>query len=286
MNKFHDFPVDVLENNALRLEYLTTAGPRIVGLSYKGSPNLLADVHDVFWNSPYGNYYPLGGHRLWIAPESIARTYIPDNSGLQVRGLAAGVELTGAVEVGSGVQKSLRIELEADRPAVRLLHTIVNKNPAPILLAPWTISQFRLDGVAILPQPQGKADPDGLLNNRSLALWPYTRINDPRLHLADDFITVRPNSDEHPFKIGYFNSHGWVAYWRENILFVKRNVPQPGATFPDGGSNTEVYCNHRGIELEALGPLQQLEPGQTCTFAETWEFYDNLDQPFLQGWRP
>ena len=286
MKKFHDFPIGVLENKNLRLEYLTTAGPRIVGLSYQGSPNLLADVHDVFWSTPHGDYYPLGGHRLWIAPEKVDRTYIPDGSGLQAQELPTGVELSGAVEAGSGVQKSLRIELEADRPVVQLLHTIVNRNPLPILLAPWTISQFRLDGVAILPQPQGNADPDGLLNNRSLALWPYTRINDPRLRLADDFITVRPSSDEHPFKIGYFNTHGWLAYWRENILFVKRNVPQAGATFPDGGCNSEVYTNYRGIELEALGPLQELASGGTCTFAETWELYDNLDQPFLKGWRP
>ena len=286
MKDFHGFPIDVIENDQLRLEYLATAGPRIVRLSYKGSPNLMADIHQITWETPHGEYRPLGGHRLWTAPESFARTYIPDGSGLQVRKYPTGVELAGAVEPGSGVQKSLRIELEANRPVVQLLHTIVNKSLAPITLAPWTITMFIPGGVAILPQPEGNVDPDGVLSNRTLVLWPYTRINDPRLHLADDFITVQAAPDKRPFKIGYYNPHGWIGYWREGIFFVKRNEPQPEATFPDGGSNTELYCNHIGVELEALAPLRQLNPGQFCCFAETWELYDNLEQPFLKGWHP
>ena len=61
MHNFHGYPTAVLENEHIRLEYLTTAGPRIVGLSYHGSPNLLADVHDMVWDTPNGEYSPSAG---------------------------------------------------------------------------------------------------------------------------------------------------------------------------------------------------------------------------------
>ena len=130
----------MLENEQLRLEYLTTAGPRLVGLSYHGSPNLLADVFDVTADTPLGKYFFLGGHRLWISPESFEKTYIPDNAGLEVMQVPDGVKLTGLSESVSGVRKSLLIELAGSRPVVRLTHTILNENPDPVTLAPWVIS--------------------------------------------------------------------------------------------------------------------------------------------------
>ena len=102
MQKFHGFPTAVLENDHLRLEYLTTAGPRIVGLSYHGSPNLLADVYNMIWDTPNGDYRPLGGHRLWVSPEAPEKTYIPDMAGLLVKEIPGGVELSGAVEASAG----------------------------------------------------------------------------------------------------------------------------------------------------------------------------------------
>jgi hypothetical protein len=84
-----------------------------------------------------------------------------------------------------------------------------------------------------------------------------------------------------PIKLGYFNPHGWEAYWLDGVLFVKRFDSPAGANFPDGGCNTETYCNHKFIELESLGALTRLAPGETTIHTETWEVYDRLDQPFI-----
>src|SRR5512136_1071191 len=108
MTDFHGMPSAVLENEHLRLEYLTAAGPRLVGLSYHASPNLLADLHDMTVDTPLGKYFFLGGHRLWISPESIEKTYIPDSTGLDVMKMPDGVKLTGLSEPVSGVRKSLQ----------------------------------------------------------------------------------------------------------------------------------------------------------------------------------
>jgi len=281
MENFHDLPVAVLENDHIRLEYLTSAGPRIVGLSYHGSTNLLADVYDMAWDTPNGKYFPLGGHRLWISPESPEKTYVPDRTGLSVREMPQGVELNGSSETISGVRKSVRIELESGAPRLRLYQTIVNESSSPLSIAPWGITQLCLGGTVLMPQPVGNIDPQGFLPNRLLVFWPYTNIHDDRLRLRDDFILVRAKAALPPMKVGYTNRAGWLAYWRDGILFRKSFEMQSSAVYPDGGCNAEVYCGDRFVELESLGILGRLAPGQAVQLNETWELYPGLDVPFI-----
>ena len=282
MQNFHGLPSAILENDHLRVEYLTTAGPRIVGLSYNGSPNLLADIFDIVWDTPNGDYMPLGGHRLWISPESPEITYVPDKTGLSVKQLPKGVELQAASEVPSKVRKSLQIEIDPAAPLLRLIHTIVNESSSAQTFAPWAITQFRQHGTVLMPQPVGNTAPHGLLPNRLLVLWPYTRIHDdPRLVLRDDFILLHAEPALPPIKVGYACPAAWLAYWWNGILFRKSFELHPGAVYPDGGCNAESYCGDRFVELESLGVLASVAPGQSVQLTETWELYPSLDVPFI-----
>jgi hypothetical protein len=282
MSDYHGSPTSILENEFLRLEYLTSTGPRIVSLSYQGSPNLFAEVPEIFWDTPLGKYFPMGGHRLWISPELPEKTYIPDQPGLEVVKIPGGVELTGVTEPGSGVQKKIQIVLDEKEPVIRIVHTIQNENSEPVTFAPWAISMFRQGGIAILPQPVGNADPNGLLHNRVLVLWPYTSFTDPRLGLGDDYILVDAVPSLPPLKLGFMNSAGWLAYWLDGILF-KKTFPayQPGLSYPDGGCNAETYCNDRFVELESVGPLSTLGSGASVQWTEKWELYPDLSAPVI-----
>ena len=142
-------------------------------------------------------------------------------------------------------------------------------------LAPWTITQFRLGGTAILPMPIGNVDAAGLLPNRQISLWPYTRINDPRLSLRDDYVIFKADALP-PFKIGYFNSHGWLAYWVDGVLFKKSFSAQAGVAYPDNNSNAEIYCNDQFVELESLGTLAKLNPGEAAEHVETWDLFNGI----------
>ncbi len=282
MSDYHGLSTSVIENDFIRLEYLSQAGPRIVSLSYQGSPNMFGDVPDIYWDTPLGKYYPLGGHRLWIAPELPEKTYIPDQTGLEENKIPGGVELVGVREPASGVQKRVRIELDEKEPVVRLTHTITNLNTQAITFAPWAITMFRQGGVAILPQPVGNADPHGLLHNRILVLWAYTKLSDPRLSLGDDYILLNAQPSMPPVKFGFMNKAGWLAYWLEGILFRKTiEAFQPAAAYPDGGCNAETYCNDRFVELESLGPIATVEPNKSVQLVENWELYPGVSVPFI-----
>ncbi len=279
MSNVLDFPIGVLENENIRLEYLTSAGPRVTGLSYRGSANLLAEVRQLAWATPHGVYHPIGGHRLWTSPESPQATYLPDEKGLEVRPSADETELTWS---GYGLRKSIKIGLFDNPSEVRLQHTVTNLSGESRLMAPWAITMMRLGGTAILPQPSGNVDDAGLLPNRNLVLWPYTQLADPRLDLADDFILIRGNPALPPVKVGYLNKAGWIAYWNNGVLFrISFEMDTEGSSLPDGGCNVEVYCNNYFLELETLGPLASTSNGDSVQLTETWEVFPSLDVDFI-----
>lgn len=280
MSDFYGLPTRSLDNGHLRLEFLATAGPRIVRLFLNGrAGNLLAETPDVTWDTPYGVYYLRGGHRLWHAPEAAGRSSMPDNEGLIVEDLAGGVRLCQATEAGTGIRKTIEIQLQPDRPAVSLRHILRNDGLWPVQLAPWAITQLPLEGLVILPQQVGPLDPDGLRPNRHLVFWPYTRAADPRLHWGDDYLFIRAEPLTDPFKIGYLNRHGWIGYLWRDVLFEKRFTPLPNQVHPDWNCNTEVYTNHRFVELETLAPLHCLEPGETMLHTEEWKVWGGVKTP-------
>ncbi len=260
----YQLPFASIENNFLRLDYLTTAGPRIVGLFAKGvNGNLLAETPDVHWATPHGEYYLHGGHRLWTAPEN--PFYICPEAGLDVVEAAGGKGVLKSPVDASGLEKEIAIQL--DENCVHLEHRVTWHSREPIELAPWAITQLRLDGMAILPLSKA----DGLLPNRNLVLWPYTQLRDERLELHDDLVLLHGSRSEQACKIGNRNSHGWIACALGNVLFIKRFTTDTAGTYPDMDCSVEAYVKDSCIELETLGSLKKLEQGDTITYAETWQ---------------
>jgi hypothetical protein len=264
-----------LKNDFWQIDYRTDA-LRISGITPTGKSNLLVDLADMPpVATPYGDYHFLGGHRLWHAPEAMPRTYIPDGE-VKVTELADGLLLDTLTEPGTGIHKQIEIKPANDKASLTLTHTLVNEGLWSVEFAPWAITQFRQGGTVILPMPVGNADPAGLLHNRQLSIWPYTRMNDPRVKWGDEFIVFKAESLLPPFKIGYFNPHGWMAYWMDGVLFRKSFAVNKEVTHPDGNCNCEMYCNHLFVELETLGGMATLLPGSSVTHIETWDVFEGM----------
>ena len=277
---FYGLPTKILANDHLRLEYLAEAGPRIVRLSLAGSKeNLLAEVPDFTIATSLGDYHIYGGHRLWHSPEAKPRSYIQDDRGLVSRDIPDGVELIQPVEALTGIRKSMRVRLHPSRPAVTVEHELGNEGVWPVELSPWALTQLRTGGITVLPQPTEPVDPEGLLPNRHFTLWPYSRWGDPRLSLEESCILIHARPQLPPFKIGYLNTAGWIGYWYSGTFLCKRFDPRPQEAYPDFGCNAEAYCNDQFAELESLGPLVRLAPGESTRHVETWEIYQDLEMP-------
>jgi len=263
-----------LSNDYLELDYLTDS-LRIIGLTPKGKKNLFADLsHLPPIPTSFGDFHFRGGHRLWHSPEAMPRTYIPDSS-VTVTEMVEGVILESQTEPGTHIRKRIEIRLASDKPSVNLRHTLINDGFWTVELAPWAITQFRLGGTVIMPIPVGNVDEAGLLSNRQISLWPYASINDPRLKLGDEYILFKADALP-PFKLGYFNTDGWIAYWLDGVLFKKTFGAKVNVAYPDNNNNAEIYCNEDFVELESLAPLTKLAPGASIEHVETWEVSDSL----------
>ena len=134
-------------------------------------------------------------------------------------------------------------------------------------------------GVALLPQNTNLWENNPTLPNRPLTLWPYTDINNPAITWGNQVIQVRAAMETGMLKVGFPNPRGWLAYWLDGILFIKRAVFDAQATYFDFGSSSECYCSPQFIELETLSPATTIKPGESIHHFETWEVYQDIPWP-------
>ena len=278
--RFAGYECARLSNGTLTLWVTRDVGPRIIGLALPGGNNLLAELPDARAQFPGTAVYSFrGGHRLWYGPEDAWRTYQPDDAAVDVQPVEGGVRVIQPVEQETGIQKSMTIRLAGDKARVTIDHELRNRGDHAVALAPWAITQLKIGGVAILPQAAGPVDEHGLLPNRHLVLWPYTRIDAPLVTWGDGVVLLDTNQAVGPFKIGFPNPSEWLGYAVDGTLFVKRAAYQPGADYLDRGSSSECYCNAQFLELETLGPFTNLAPGEAVTHREVWALYPEVTVP-------
>ncbi len=280
-----------ISNDTVQLVVLTEVGPRIAVFGFLGEEN---EFHEVPEHSGKGSdqtFRVYGGHRLWVAPE-IPRTYYPDNAPVVARRQHDAFIFTAPPESalpGANLQKEIEIKLAETGAQVTVTHRIRNLGEEPTEMAPWALSMMAAGGSAILPlPPRAPFSTDRLLPEGVLALWCYTDLADPRLKIGTNYIQLRQAGDcAGKFKeqmIGIFNPFGWGAYFRNGHLFVKKAHVEKTAKYPDFGCNFEVFTDAHSLELETLGPLRILRPGDTAEHTEHWWLFKDIQAGEAENW--
>lgn len=272
--------VTKLTNGTVDVLVTTDLGPRVIYYGFCGGTNVLAEMTaDDFVATPYGDFHPWGGHRLWAAPEAKPRSYWPDNDPVQVEVLGSGsVRFTPSPEVPANLQKSITITLDDDGTQVTVDHDVKNIGLWPVELAPWALTIVNGGGTTILPQEPFAPHTESLLPARPLILWTYTDLSDPRWTWGKKYIRLRSDANfQYPQKIGAGNKRGWAGYLREDQLFIKRFPYIDGANYPDNGCNFETFTNGLFMEVESVAPLAKLEPETSATHTEQWFLFKGVD---------
>jgi hypothetical protein len=270
-------------NDTVRLVILTDVGPRILFYGFVDAPNEFHEVAEHAGLTEGDEFRSYGGHRLWVSPE-VERTYYPDNIQVRISRRGSAIIFTAPVESmppGTSLQKEIEIDLDPSRTHVTVVHRIANRGKEPTEMAPWALSVMAQGGKAILPfPPRAPANRDRLQPDGVLALWSYTDLTDPRWTIGTKYIQLRQvTNPKGRFKeqmSGIYNPSGWGAYFRGGNLFVKRSTVQREAEYPDFGCNFEIYTEPGFLELETLGPLQNLAPGETVEHTEDWWLFRGI----------
>jgi hypothetical protein len=132
-------------------------------------------------------------------------------------------------------------------------------------------------GMAITGFPPRGKHPVNLEATNPLTMWAYTDLSDPRWKFTKKYLMLRqdPNNSDAQ-KLGLFNPDTWAAYLLNGEAFVKRATADPGKTYTDFGCSFETFTNNEFLEIETLGPLTKVAPGQTVEHTERWGLFRNV----------
>jgi hypothetical protein len=68
----------------------------------------------------------------------------------------------------------------------------------------------------------------------------------------------------------------WAAYLLGSDLFVKTYRAEPGRTYPDLGCSYQTFTRDDMLELETLGPISRVAPGEWLEHVEQWSLYRDI----------
>jgi hypothetical protein len=253
----------------VRMVVVHDVGPRIAWFGH--ATNLL------FWDDDEkhrrGEWKLYGGHRLWLtrpgADES-EETYVPDNGACLVRKTPHSIQVTTPLGV-SMIERSLKVDLIDG--AFRITHRIRNRGDMLWSGGAWALT---------CTQPVRRTRYRIPLGD-STAAWEATtlviptrwggshtsRLADPQFAFARDALVVRPSGIEGKRMLGA--PAGVLEMTDHRGMFRKHAPYVPHARYPLA-TNVALYIgpNNFMVELETMGPLRTLAPGESLFHVETW----------------
>jgi hypothetical protein len=263
-----------------RVELIVTAdvGPRIIHFGFVGRENHMKVFEDAAGKTGGDEWRCFGGHRLWHSPEEMPRTYEEDNEPIEWKKIPGGIWTRSKMDAWTQVEKEMEIVLDSETGDVQITHRLTNRNAWEISLSVWALTVMAPGGIEIVPQI---VEGPTLLPNRTLALWTYSKMNDPRVTWGGRFILLAQDpAAKGPFKIGLPVDAGWAAYANYGQLFVKRFEYDDEAEYPDFGmSSYETYTSAEMLEMESLSPMWDLEPSDSAEHVEVWSLFDGVARP-------
>lgn len=255
-----------LDSGYCRLAVSLDFGPRILSFERDG-------VNVLGWCGRSGEaaqdeFQLYGGHRLWVAPEDGIVSYEPDNQPVSWSAQDSGALLPYPLGP-SELKKSLIIHALPSGEGFLIQHQIQNRGSKTREVSVWGLTVMQTGGECLIPQPAHADHPVALLPARPLVLWPYSDMADPRWSWGKHVIRLRHDPERGPQKVGAFVDQGIAVYSVGGMTFVKRFSSIPGL-YPDMGCNFETFTRQDMLEVESLGPMTSLQPGESVVGAEAW----------------
>ena len=270
-------------NGEVELVVTGDVGPRVMRYGFAGGQNFFKEFARQMGKTGEAAWQPRGGHRLWIAPEDSVKSYAPDNAPVVIDVQGDTIVCTGPVEALTGIEKKITVRMSPAGSPVELIHELRNAGAEPYHLAPWALTMFAQGGTGIHGFPPRGTHPEMLEPTNPLVMWAFTHLDDPRWRLSRKYLVLRQDpKNSNPQKLGTFNRHTWGAYLLNGELFVKRYEAIAAASaYPDFGCTFETFTNADILELETLGTLTTLAPGQSVSHTERWTAHRDVK---LSAW--
>ena len=262
-----------ISNGEVELVVTADVGPRVIRYGFVGGQNLFVELEGDLGKTGGDGWRLYGGSRLWVAPEDRVYSYGADNEPVEI-------EITGntlsaqAPTESMGVQKRIEVELTDEGTDVKVRYSLANRTVWPLRVATWVLTMMNRGGVGITTLPPRGTHPEILAPTNPIILFAFTNMSDSRWSWLEKYVALRQDPENpDPEKIGLFNPATRGAYLLNGELFVKKFEAMPGQEYPDMGSSFEIFANESFLELETLGPMRTVQPGESIDHLETWSLH-------------
>tara|TARA_R110002049_G_scaffold72490_2_gene187203 strand:+ start:235884 stop:236942 length:1059 start_codon:yes stop_codon:yes gene_type:complete len=182
--------------------------------------------------------------------------------------------LTSQVDDVNGVRLIRDFVLDADSSYLRCRQTIENVSDRDVSYCHWSRTFAIGGGIAVVPRSDRGRFPKGYV-----LYEPGNKIQfdpDDSNVLVTDQMVVVSGPPQYP-KLGFDSYEGWIAYYApSDQLFIKRYSAFRDRAYNEvAGLTASVwYPQSDMVELEPIGPAENLAPGQSASFDEHWWLLD------------
>ncbi|MBW4597576.1 MAG: DUF4380 domain-containing protein [Brasilonema angustatum HA4187-MV1] len=241
----------------------------------------LIDGEGTFWENPkmFGKapnpasekWVNFGGDKTWPAPQSdwtkiMGRDWPPptgfDSIPVQAKVDGSEVTLISPIDPLYGIRTYRRIRLHPQKPVMTISTSYEKVKGEPKKIAVWVITQLRHPVGVYAALPQASIFPQGY-NRQSEELPANLKVENGMLSLTRD-----------PKKSHKIGCDASTLLWIGEKVVVRIDSPrEPGVSYPDQESSTEIYTNSAPdafVELEFLSPLKTLQIGQRINLTTTY----------------
>jgi len=259
-------------------------GGRVLKYAWRGKDALYLSPEEAKWNpaSPPARPEVTAG-RFDIGPEYLVPRREVLWSGTwtaEVTGPRA-ARLTSQPDVATGVQLVREFALDPVTSHLACTQIIKNVSLEPRTWCHWSRTFAPTGGIGVVPlTPALSKYPNGYVmyqqgGENAILLRPV----DPNIRARDGFLEVLA-PPAFP-KLGFDAHAGWFAYQMTNDLaFVKRFATYPDRVYNEVAGLTLCIYYPRparvpAVELEPIGPRNDLAPGTSAAFTEHWWLLEN-----------
>jgi hypothetical protein len=262
-----------LENEKVRVILGHHCGGRILEYSLKGENVIYLDPTQKGWIYKPGEpeIDPYGG-RFDIGPEKM----VPSHPTLWVdawtidAGSNGMARMTSGKDNSTGLQLVREFTLDESSSHLTCKQTLINISDQIQSWCHWSRTLTPGGGICIIPLTSPSRFP-----KQYVMYGPDPYINylpdDPNIRLREGFLEI-VDTPKYP-KLGMDSYAGWMAYLlKSNLLFVKRFPSYRDRVYNEitGLTVSVWYYKDQLCEVEPLGPMEPLAPGESASFTEDW----------------
>lgn len=239
---------------------------------------------------------PYGG-RMDVGPEMTLPRHMDLWLG-QWRGRFTGpreAQLISPVDSSTSLQLIRTFRLEDNGAHLRVTQKIINRGDITRRCCHWSRTFAQGDGIIVLPLNPNSRFPRKYLTYGPGAVMDYSPQPSENVRVRDGFLEIKGDPVYSKFMadpVGPTEENGvsraWLGYlMRNDMLFVKRFPVYPSRNYGEAcAASLSLYYypfvedrqkprDQRPLpvdvcELEPIGPLEILAPGQSTSYAEDW----------------